>query len=189
MKKNIFALAAAVLMLGMTACQKEEIVTNDPVVIPGDNPGFSGNALVKTAADLQNTDWTATFNLGDSADWAALLAGGLDSAQVAEILTLQVDLAFGPDSAHFTFPQDVTVLGFGYEVNGMYTMQEMDGLNLAYDYTAATHTGNLVANDIDATGALTTYNVPFTYSDQNDDITILLIDDANDTLPLVFVRG
>lgn len=171
MKKSIILIAAAAL-LSMTACQKENITPVNGSTATIDNPD-TFSPRVKSAADLQNTAWIANINLGG-------------------LFTLQVDLTFDADSAHFTFPQDVAVYGFPYAVNGvngMYTMEEMDGLNLAYDYTATTQTGNLVANDIDTTGTITPYNVPFSYSNQNDDITILLIDDDNDTLPLVFDRN
>ena len=53
MKKNIFALAAAaVLAIGMTACEPE-------VITPGENPTTT-NARVKTTSDLHNTDWAST---------------------------------------------------------------------------------------------------------------------------------
>ena len=59
MKKNIFALAAAaVLAIGMTACEPE-------VIVPGDNPTTPNtNARVKSTADLHNTDWTYTVTFG-----------------------------------------------------------------------------------------------------------------------------
>ena len=57
MKKNIFALAAAVLMLGMTACQKEDVITD---IVDNGEPTTS--ARVKTTSDLIGTDWTYTMN-------------------------------------------------------------------------------------------------------------------------------
>ena len=59
MKKNIFALAAAVLMLGMTACQKE-----DDTNIVGD-PTTENTLMVKSVADLAGTEWTYTLSFSD----------------------------------------------------------------------------------------------------------------------------
>ena len=183
MKKSTILIAAA-LLLGMTACQKEDV---QPIIVNGDNipqMGDENYPLVKTTADLRGTDWAYTFDFATLADPNCPIPAGMD-------LTVEFGLTFDQDSAHFTFPQEVVAFDM-LEVNGEYTMQQVNGKNFGYSYDGGTHTGDLLTADVDENGAPVTYNIPFTYTDSTDVITVNLmsIDENNDTtvFPLPFVR-
>ena len=163
MKKSIFALAAAVLMLGMTACQKDEIIDNGNVVTPGN----ASNPRVKSAADLIGTEWEYTLDLSagmDSAD-IAFLYECMDSADVAALLSMTFGLNFDSTYAHLTFPEDVT--GLNVVENGEdYTVEEIQEMAYTYTYNGTTQTGTLSGGNF---GDLV---IPFTYDTTNDQITI-----------------
>ena len=95
MKKNFFAFAAAVLMLGMTACQKED----DNTIA---NPETGNTLMVKSVADLAGTEWTYTLSFSDII--------GVEMGDCAEItgLDLQFGLNFDNSYAHLVFPENVT---------------------------------------------------------------------------------
>lgn len=153
MKKNIFALAAAVLMLGMTACQKE-----DDTNIAG-NPTTENTLMVKSEADLVGTEWTYTLSFSDII--------GVEMGDCAEItgLDLQFGLNFDNSYAHLVFPENVTGLNL-VEDGDEYTMEEIQGLDYNYSYDAATQTGALSgANLVDI-------EIPFRYDEASDAIIV-----------------
>ncbi|MBR4638830.1 MAG: hypothetical protein IKO81_09325, partial [Bacteroidales bacterium] len=91
-----------------------------------------------------------------------------------------------------TFSDNVVVLN-ALEVNGEYTMEEISQMDLAYVYDGATHTGTLTAVGTDENGDPINYQINFTYSDNDDTITInFQFTDDNDaviTFPMVFQRN
>ena len=158
MKKQILLIAAA-LLLGMTACQKEEQI----VPINGGND-VNENVMVKSAADLIGTDWTYTIN-----DTITLGDYGCDSI----VLNFEFGLSFDSSYAHLTFPENVVV--FDLVENGSeYSLQEVQSMNFAYTYDPTTQTGALTANALDDDGEPTTCQIPFTYNTTTDAITIVL---------------
>ena len=184
MKRNIILIAAA-LMLGMTACQKEEFITPDPAVNPGDNTTIR----VKSAADLIGTEWEYTLNLSlglDSAD-LAFLYDCMDSADVDEMLSMTFGLNFDSTYAHLTFPEDVTGLTM-VEDGDSYSMEEIMQMNYTYTYDPTTLTGTLSGGNLDD------ITLDFTYDTVNDCITISMLfameDDEDNPTPfqLVFQR-
>ena len=182
MKKQLF-LIAATLMLGMTACQKEEQI----VPINGSND-TNENVMVKSAADLIGTDWTYTYN-----DTITFGDTGCDSID-GIVLNFQFGLSFDSSYAHLTFPENV--IAFDLMANGdEYGLQEVANMNFAYTYDPTTQSGALTANAFDNDGAPSTCQIPFTYSTTNDAITIVLhIADEGDedntyAFPLVFTRA
>jgi hypothetical protein len=160
MKKNIFALAAAaVLAIGMTACEPE-------VIVPGDNPTTPNtNARVKSTADLHNTDWTYTVS------YAEFLSNmlGLDTSCMSGIEdeTMTFGLNFDGTYAHFTFPENVIAFGGDEGV-----LEQIQGVSYEYSYDGTTHTGYLdgVADDEDDNPG----QLQFTYDDATDVITFVL---------------
>lgn len=165
MKKNIFAIAAAVLMLGMTACQKED--NND--IVSG-----SGNteARVKSVADLVGTNWEYTLDLSAGMDQELLDC--MDSATIADILTMTFGLSFDASYAHLTFPEDVIGLNV-VEDGDDYTVEEVSQMNYSYTYDASTTSGTLTGGNL---GDLV---IPFTYNTTNDQITInMMVADEGD---------
>jgi hypothetical protein len=161
MKKNILVIAAA-LVLSLTACQKEDIIT------PGNNvtPGNGGNnaAKVQTTSDLHNTDWTYSVTY-----FEFLNNLGIDTTcmQGMDDETMTFGLNFDGTYAHFSFPDNVMAFG-GDE--GL--LEQIYGVSYEYSYDGATHTGYLdgVADDEnDNPGQL-----QFTYNDATDIITFNL---------------
>ena len=121
MKKQLF-LIAATLMLGMTACQKEEQI----VPINGGND-TNENVMVKSAADLIGTDWTYTYN-----DTITFGDTGCDSID-GIVLNFQFGLSFDSSYAHLTFPENV--IAFDLMADGdEYGLQEVANMNFAYTY-------------------------------------------------------
>ncbi|MBR1549576.1 MAG: hypothetical protein IJ634_02970 [Bacteroidales bacterium] len=152
MKKNIFALAAAVLMLGMTACQKEdEIITNAPE---------TGNTLmVKSVADLAGTEWTYTLTFADMI--------GVQMPEEIEIegLDLEFGLNFDGSYAHLVFPE--SVIGLNVVEDGEdFTVEEIQGIDYTYTYDATTQTGALSG------GNLVDIEIPFHYDEDTDAIVV-----------------
>ncbi len=181
MKKNIIIIAAAA-MLSLTACQKEDIVNNGANVTPVN----SGNnaAKVQTTSDLHNTDWTCTMS------YTEFLSNlGIDTACLSgmENDTMNFDLNFDGQYAHFTFPSNI--MAFGGEEG---VLEQITGVSYEYSYDGTTHTGllDVVADDEnDNPGQL-----PFTYDDATDVITFVLNlfyaeDETPVTLTLNFTRN
>lgn len=185
MKKNIFAIAAAVLALGMTACQPEDItpITPEDVVVIGDGGQTSG-PRVKSTSDLHNTDWTSSISLAD------LLSSmtGFDMSSVDSIddAAFETYLNFDGVYAHFTFSENVEL--WGLDANDM--MQQITGIDYEYSYDGTTHTGSLNGEDEEGNPA----SLSFTYNDSTDAITFVLpLYVAEDTTnvvnyPMVFNR-
>ena len=183
MKRIIFALVSAVLMFGMSSCQKEEFSVNDPFVNPGDNTA----QRVKSVADLIGTEWEYTVDLSagiDSADMAALYEC-MDSAEVAAMFSMTFGLNFDTTYAHLTFPEDVIGLNV-VEGDDDFTVEEISQMDYTYTYDPTTHTGTLTGGNLDD------LVIPFTYDATNDQITISLTVDEEDgtigTWNLVFGR-
>ncbi len=162
MKKNIFIVAIATLALAMTACQKEDIVTPGNNVTPGTETPTT--PMVKTTADLHNTNWTYSVTY-----FEFLNNLGIDTTCMSGIEdeTMDFDLNFDGTYAHFTFPTNIMAFGGDEGV-----LEQIYGVNYEYSYDGATHTGYLdgVADDEnDNPGQL-----QFTYNDATDIITFNL---------------
>ena len=177
MKKNIFAIAAAaILAIGMTACEPE-------IITPGDNPATPNpNARVKSTSDLHNTDWTCTVT------YAEFLSSmlGIDTSCIPDFEdeTMLFGLNFDGTYAHFSFPDNVIAFG-GDEGE----LQQIYGVSYTYSYDGTTHTGYLdgvAENDEgedvpaqlqftydDATDVIT-FNLPMFYADDNTPVTLTL---------------
>ena len=162
MKKSIIIAAAAILALGMTACQKEDIITPGNNVTPGTETPTT--PMVNTTADLHNTDWTYSVTY-----FEFLNNLGIDTTcmQGMDDETMTFGLNFDGTYAHFSFPDNVMAFG-GDE--GL--LEQIYGVSYEYSYDGATHTGYLdgVADDEnDNPGQL-----QFTYNDATDIITFNL---------------
>ena len=184
MKKQIVLIAAA-LLLCMTACKKETIT---PM-----NNHQPETTLVKSTADLIGTEWTLTLDLSDSLYINDGGCGWADSIK-SQLLQLEFGLTFDSTYAHITFPDNVTVLSLG-EVDGEYTMEEIESMDFAYTYDPTTHTCSLTANTLDEDGNPDTYQIPFTYDTTTDAIIINMtfaFEDSEDntiSFQLVFHRN
>ena len=181
MKKQFFLIAAA-LLLGMTACQKEE------QIVPINGNDIEENVMVKSAADLIGTNWTYVMN-----DTISLGDFGCDSVD-GIVLNFEFGLSFDSSYAHLTFPENV--VAFNLMADGdEYGLQEVASMDFAYTYDPTTQTGALTANAMDDNGNPTTCQIPFTYNTTSDAITIVLhIADEGDedntyAFPLVFTRA
>ena len=161
MKKQILLIAAA-LLLGMTACQKEEQI----VPINGNN-STNENVMIKSVSDLIGTNWTYTIN--DTLTFDGL---GCDSIE-GIVLNFQFGLSFDSNYAHLLFPENVVAFDLMQE-GDEYGLQEVANMNFAYSYDPITHTGALTANAMDNDGNPTTCQIPFTYDTTTDAITIVL---------------
>ena len=187
MKKNIFAIVVAAMALFMTSCDKTPITPDN-----GENDGAKPRVAV--TADLIGTDWTASLTLNDLLTGMGVDLSGIvcsDSNDLnAEAMSIQMN--FDNQYAHITFSDNVVVLN-ALEVNGEYTMEEISQMDLAYVYDGATHTGTLTAVGTDENGDPINYQINFTYSDNDDTITInFQFTDENDaviTFPMVFQRN
>ena len=187
MKKNIFAIVVAAMALFMTSCDKTPITP-----VNGENDGAKPRVAV--TSDLIGTDWTASLTLNDLLTGMGVDLSGIvcsDSNDLnAEAMSIQMN--FDNQYAHITFSDNVVVLN-ALEVNGEYTMEEISQMDLAYVYDGATHTGTLTAVGTDENGDPINYQINFTYSDNDDTITInFQFTDENDaviTFPMVFQRN
>lgn len=192
MKKVFFLIAVAAFAFYMSSCQKDEIVPN---VINGTN-GNGNTTRVMTTADLVGTNWTATLSLGDLVyamtgmtlnDYGCQLPEGFDTNMVYHI-------SFDSQYAHITFSDNISIINVAEASIGEYTMEEIQQMDFAYVYDHATHTGTLTAEGVDEDGNPINYQIPFTYDDNADTITITLqfanAEDENTTItfPLVFLR-
>ena len=113
-------------------------------------------------------------------DYACQYPEGFDS-------TMVFHLNFDNEYAHFTFDDNMSVYGVT-ELVGEYTMEEIQQMNLAYVYDAATHTGTLTAVGTDDDGDPINYQIVFTYDDNADTITINLMfaNDEDESTPISF---
>ena len=163
MKKNLILVAAATMMLGFAAC------TDEPFVIDPENPVVEG-AAVKSVDDLKGTEWTYTMEIEPIEFYEETLD-----------LSMEFGLNFDEEYAHLVFPEEVTFLTCTDE----YTLEEIEEMNLAYTYDAATTSGTLTYND---------FTLPFTYNEATDAINInmgVAFDEEGETaeyFTLVFTR-
>ena len=187
MKKSTILIAAA-LLLGMTACQKEDV---QPIIVNGDNipqMGDENYPLVKTAADLIGTNWEYTLDLSEGFEIDDEMAECLSSEDLADLFTMTFGLSFDANYAHLTFPEDVIGLNVIEIDDENYSVEEITEMAYTYTYEASTTSGTLTGGNLDD------IVVPFTYSETNDEITIdLLFADENDEanaipVQLVFTR-
>ena len=190
MKKNIFAIALVAIALCFGSCQKEIINGNE------ENPVNPVNTpKVSRTSDLIGTDWTANLSLGDFV--YAMTGTNLEEigCQFPEDFdaTMLFHINFDNDYAHITFSDNISVINVA-EIAGEYTMEEIEQMDLAYVYDAATHTGTLTAVGTDENGEPIDFQILFTYDDDDDTITINLqfanAEDEDTTInfPLVFQR-
>ena len=174
MKKNILFAAVAAVALAFTACTEEPVIDNGGNVNP--------TPRVKTTADLIGTNWEYTLDL--SAGMDPDLLDCMDSATIADMLTLTFGLNFDADYAHLTFPEDVIGLSV-VEDGDNYTVEEIQGMDYVYTYDASTTSGTLTGGNLDD------IVVPFTYNNITDQITIdLMVADEGyetDAMPFLLV--
>ena len=180
MKKNILIAALAALTLSFTACQKDD-VTNG-----GNGGNVNPNARVKTTADLHNTNWTYTVTTTELLN--NLLGTNMPCMDSSAEETYTFGLNFDGTYAHFTFPENVMVLGGDEGI-----MEQISSVSYEYYYDGTTHTGYLdgVADPEDEDAPA---HLQFTYDDTTDVITFNLslfyVDDETPlTLTLNFSRN
>ena len=187
MKKNIFAIVVAAMALFMTSCDKTPITP-----VNGENEGAKPRVAV--TADLIGTDWTASLTLNDLLTGMGVDLSGIVCSDSNDLNAeaMGININFDDQYAHITFSDNVVVLN-AMEMNGEYTMEEIEQMDLAYVYDASTHTGTLTAVGTDENGDPINYQINFTYSDNDDTITInFQFTDENDaviTFPMVFQRN
>ena len=161
MKKQILLIAAA-LLLGMTACQKEEQI----VPINGSND-TNENVMVKSASDLIGTDWTYTLN--DTITFDGMVCDSIEGI----VLNFRFGLSFDSSYAHLSFPENVVAFDLVQD-GDEYGLQEVANMNFAYSYDPTTQTGALTANAMDNDGNPTTCQIPFSYDTTTDAIIITI---------------
>ena len=187
MKKNIFAIVVAAMALFMTSCDKTPITP-----VNGENDGAKPRVAV--TADLIGTDWTASLTLNDLLTGMGVDLSGIVCSDSNDLNAeaMGININFDDQYAHITFSDNVVVLN-AMEMNGEYTMEEIEQMDLAYVYDASTHTGTLTAVGTDENGDPINYQINFTYSDNDDTITInFQFTDENDAVinfPMVFQRN
>ena len=187
MKKNIFAIVVAAMALFMTSCDKTPIT-------PDNGGNVNTQPRVMVTSDLIGTDWTTALTLNDLLTSMGIDLSGIvcsDSNDLnAEVMGININ--FDDQYAHITFSDNVVVLN-AMEMNGEYTMEEIEQMDLAYVYDGTTHTGTLTAVGTDENGDPIDYQINFTYSDNDDTITInFQFTDENDAVinfPMVFQRN
>ena len=149
MKKHLLFIAAVALLLGLASCEKENNTPN--------------TSKVKSVADLIDTQWTYVYS-----DTIVF-----DPNCDAYILNMEFGLYFDSNYAHISFPENVIAMNC-IDNNGSFTMDEVEEMNFIYTYTASTHTGALTVNDVDDNGNPTTFQIPFTYDEDDDAIHMVL---------------
>ena len=179
MKRNIFVIAAAALVLCMAACQKEENLVSE------NSNNDATNVRVKSTSDLHNTNWS--YSVTYSEFLSNLFGSDRSCVGECEDDTLTFGLNFDGTYAHFSFPSNIEA--YGGDENGL---QQIYGVSYTYSYDGATHTGYLdgVAEDENDTVSA---QLQFTYDDTADAITFVLPMEFADSgipvnLTLVFTR-
>ena len=180
MKKNILIAAVAALTLSLTACQKDD-------VNPINNGGENTNALVKTTADLHNTNWTYSVTTTELVN--ALMGTNVPCMDSTAEETYTFGLNFDGQYAHFSFPENVMAFG-GDEGE----LNQIAGVSYEYEYDGTTHTGYLTVAAEDEDGNDVPAQLEFTYDDATDVITFNLNltnteDETPVTLTLNFSRN
>lgn len=174
MKKKIFFAAFAAVALAFTAC------TDEPVII--DNGGTTNpvaSTCVKSAEDLIGTNWEYTLTLDFDIDED--LMDCLDSADIADMLTMTFGLSFDSAYAHLTFPEDMIGINV-IEDDESYSFEEIEEMAYTYTYDPSTLSGTLTGGNLDE------IVLPFTYDETNDIITVSMMvaseDDEDTAVPL-----
>ena len=180
MKKNILIAAIAALTLSLTACQKDDVT-------PVNNGGENTNALVKTTADLHNTNWTYSVTTTELVN--ALMGTNVPCMDSTAEETYTFGLNFDGQYAHFSFPENVMAFG-GDEGE----LNQIAGVSYEYEYDGTTHTGYLTVAAEDEYGNDVPAQLEFTYDDATDVITFNLNltnteDETPVTLTLNFARN
>ena len=171
MKKNILIAAVAALTLSLTACQKDD-------VNPINNGNENTNALVKTTADLHNTNWTYSVTTTELVN--ALMGTNVPCMDSTAEETYTFGLNFDGQYAHFSFPENVMAFG-GDEGE----LNQIAGVSYEYEYDGTTHTGYLTVAAEDEDGNDVPAQLEFTYDDATDVITFNLpLFYADDNTPL-----
>ena len=160
MKKNILIAAVAALTLSLTACQKDD-------VNPINNGGENTNALVKTTADLHNTNWTYSVTTTELVN--ALMGTNVPCMDSTAEETYTFGLNFDGQYAQFSFPENVMAFG-GDEGE----LNQIAGVSYEYEYDGTTHTGYLTVAAEDEDGNDVPAQLEFTYDDATDVITFNL---------------
>lgn len=171
MKKNILIAAVAALTLSLTACQKDDVT-------PVNNGGVNTNALVKSTADLHNTDWTYSVTTTELIN--ALMGTNVPCMDSTAEETYTFGLNFDGTYAHFSFPENVMAFG-GDEGE----LDQISGVSYEYEYDGTTHTGHLTVTAEEMDGDEGIAPLQFTYDDATDVITFNLpLFYADDNTPL-----
>ena len=160
MKKNILIAAVAALTLSLTACQKDD-------VNPINNGNENTSALVKTTADLHNTNWTYSVTTTELVN--ALMGTNVPCMDSTAEETYTFGLNFDGQYAHFSFPENVMAFG-GDEGE----LNQIAGVSYEYEYDGTTHTGYLTVAAEDEDGNDVPAQLEFTYDDATDVITFNL---------------
>ncbi len=160
MKKNILIAAVAALTLSLTACQKDD-------VNPINNGNENTNALVKTTADLHNTNWTYSVTTTELVN--ALMGTNVPCMDSTAEETYTFGLNLDGQYAHFSFPENVMAFG-GDEGE----LNQIAGVSYEYEYDGTTHTGYLTVAAEDEDGNDVPAQLEFTYDDATDVITFNL---------------
>ena len=178
MKKSIYAIvSAAILAIGMTACEPEAIIPN------GNNSAPSSSSRVKNTADLHGTDWSYTTTYSEFL--GNLLGSDFSDVENFEDGTLTFGLNFDGTYAHLSFPGNIEA----YSAD-----QQIFGVSYTYTYDGTTNTGYLDGMAEDANGNAVPAKLQFTYNDATDIITFNLDmffngDGSSSTLTLNFARN
>lgn len=184
MKRNILVIALAAFVLCLTSCQHDPITTDTELQM---------TPKVTTTADLIGTDWTANITFEDM--FSTMTGTSLEDIQLPEDLetTMSFHINFDAEYAHITFSDNIEMWQM-MEVEGEYTMTQIEQMDLAYVYDGNTQTGTLTAVGVDENGEAYNYELPFTYDVVNDDININFNfvageeEETTFTFPLVFHR-
>ena len=170
--KRLVLIIAAALLLGMTACQKENIQ-------PINNNGR--NVMVKSTSDLIGTSWTYTHS--------DTIIFDIDSIQ-GIIINYEFSLYFDSTYAHLSFPNDISIRDM-MENESRFSLEEIESMNFAYSYDPATLSGHLSANTYNEEGIPISFQLPFTYDSASDAIVIPLTiatdGDTTDTITLQLI--
>lgn len=182
MKKSIIIAAAAILAIGMTACEPEAVNPINNNV----NNGTATTPRVKSTADLHNTNWTYTVTYTEFLN--NLLGTNIPCTDSINDETYEFGLNFDGTYAHFTFPTNIEAYG-----GGEGELSQISGVSYTYSYDGTTHTGYLDGVAEDEDGNDVPAQLQFTYDDNTDAITFNLPmffaeDGTPFTLTMVFQR-
>lgn len=161
MKKNIFVIALAAIALCFASCEKTPIENNEEFHAP----------RVATTADLTGTSWTSNLPIADLIYSMTGMNMEDYDIQFEEGSDLIFNLDFDNEYAHITFSDNIEMWQM-VEIEGEYTMEQIEQMDLAYVYDGSTQTGTLTAVGVDEEGQPYNYQLPFSYDVVNDMIII-----------------